>query len=70
MRVQGIILKLSVSLSECQFLDMLFHLFVNVYFVDFTGVTLFRERPLAHTQDNLGTAVVENQQVVCQWING
>ena len=39
----------------------LFNLFVDIYFVDFLGVTFDFERALAHTEDDLRTTVVENE---------
>ena len=47
----------------------LFNLFVDIYFVDFLGVTFVFERALAHTEDDLSTTVVENKEVVGNWVD-
>ena len=37
--------------------------------MDFLGVTFVSERTLAHTEDDLSTTVVENEEVVGNWVD-
>ena len=47
----------------------LLNLFVDIDFVDFLCIAFVLERALAHTEDDLRAAVIQNEQVLCDRVN-